>query len=84
MNGTQKGFDSTCYERFCIYSYGDHPAFYKTTYRASESRLKPLVYVYDSYRISSDEWSKVFSPGQGIRGTAQDAIVIGLLLDDAV
>mmetsp|Transcript_5650 Transcript_5650/g.12426 ORF Transcript_5650/g.12426 Transcript_5650/m.12426 type:complete len:218 (+) Transcript_5650:521-1174(+) len=43
----------------------------------------PVYFVYDSYRIASDEWAKVLSRegSHSIRGTAADGCFIALWLD---
>lgn len=58
--------------------YKNSPALYK---RPKDKR--PVVYVYDSYRIPAKDWSAVFGPsgGSSIRGTAHDAFVIGLIVE---
>ncbi len=53
--------------------YGDHPALYKFN-------GKPLYYVYDSYKHSSDEWRKILDPAgvSTVRNTALDGSFIGI------
>ncbi|MBT29410.1 MAG: alpha-mannosidase [Thalassobius sp.] len=53
--------------------YGEHPALYK--YNG-----KPFYYVYDSYKLSNEEWQKVFSPEgeMSVRNTELDGTFIGL------
>lgn len=59
--------------RYLISKYGEHNAFYRIN-------GKPLFYVYDSYIIPKDEWSKVLTTGsiKSIRGTKFDSYIIGL------
>lgn len=61
--------------------YGEHPAFYRHTV-LSDSKKLPLVYIYDSYLIPPNEWSKILrKKGEiSIRGSIYDALVIGLLV----
>ena len=53
--------------------YGEHPALYKFN-------NKPFYYVYDSYKLSADEWKKVLTPNGilTVRNTNLDATFIGL------
>jgi glycoprotein endo-alpha-1,2-mannosidase len=46
-------------------------------------RGRPLIYVYDSYHISADDWARILRPDGAIsiRGSALDCFVIGLWLD---
>lgn len=61
---------------YLVDTYGPHPAFY----RADRFGRRPMFYVYDSYLVPAGDWARVLSPaGEAtIRGTAHDAIVIGL------
>lgn len=56
-------------------AYGRHKAFFRV-------EGKPMFIVYDSYLIDADSWAEVLSANgkETIRGTAYDAVVIGLLL----
>eukprot|EP00095_Tigriopus_kingsejongensis_P007333 snap_masked-scaffold589_size129586-processed-gene-0.2 protein:Tk07333 transcript:snap_masked-scaffold589_size129586-processed-gene-0.2-mRNA-1 annotation:"glycoprotein endo-alpha- -mannosidase" len=60
--------------------YWDHPAFYK---RKVGFRELPVFYIYDSYRVSSQEWQRLFSRkgDLSVRDTELDAIFIGLLVE---
>ena len=60
--------------------YGSHPAYYKVK---RGSRLLPLFYVYDSYRVTVDEWKKVLgsSGTLTVRKTELDALFIGLVVE---
>ena len=62
--------------KYIVETYSDHPAFYKHGGR-------PLVYMYDSYTNSAQEWAEVLKPGRpsSIRGTKFDCIIIGLLVE---
>jgi glycoprotein endo-alpha-1,2-mannosidase len=53
--------------------YASHPAIFK-------SQNKPLFYMYDSYKIKRDEWSRLlkYNGDLSIRNTSMDATVIGL------
>ncbi len=45
---------------------------------------KPLFYVYDSYKIASEEWSKLLSENgeKTVRNTELDALYIGLWVEE--
>lgn len=66
--------------------YSHHPAFYK--FRVARGAAKnrerwlPLIYIYDSYLSSAQEWAEVLKPGgrHSIRGTEHDCVAIGLLV----
>ncbi|TRY63331.1 hypothetical protein TCAL_00443 [Tigriopus californicus] len=60
--------------------YWDHPAFYK---RKVGFRELPMFYIYDSYRIPSSEWQRLFSRkgDLSVRDTDLDAIFIGLIVE---
>jgi glycoprotein endo-alpha-1,2-mannosidase len=64
---------------FLIDQYGDHQAFYKPEGKNG------MFYVYDSYLNPPEEWVSVLSPdgSSTIRGTTSDAVVIGLLVNEA-
>ena len=49
-------------------TYGDHPAFYKWTWKG---KTLPMYYVYDSYKTSNSEWKDLLSSRgkHSIRGT---------------
>jgi len=53
--------------------YGKHPAIFKFN-------NKPLYYLYDSYKITSEEWSKLLKPEgiHSVRNSNIDATIIGL------
>jgi glycoprotein endo-alpha-1,2-mannosidase len=66
---------------YLIENYGNHSAFYRTFSKASKSQKElPLFYIYDSYRISKDEWHKVTNKNGShtLRGTPYDSLLIGL------
>lgn len=67
--------------QYLLDTYGSHPAFYRTSH--GDKTNLPLLYIYDSYLVDADEWSKVFSKSGSmtIRDTTLDAIVIGLLVE---
>ena len=60
--------------------YGSHPAFYR-----NPKTKRTMYYVYDSYHISSLEWSKLLgnTHSLSIRNTNLDADFIGLILNEA-
>jgi glycoprotein endo-alpha-1,2-mannosidase len=63
--------------KYLVSQYGDHPAIYKFN-------GKPLYYIYDSYKVKSEEWAKVLNP-EGeitIRNNALDATFIGLWVNE--
>ncbi len=66
---------------YLIHTYSGHHAFYR-------KEGKPLFYVYDSYKISPEEWSKLLSENgkETLRKTDLDALYIGLWVEknDAV
>ncbi|TNN20735.1 Glycoprotein endo-alpha-1, 2-mannosidase-like protein [Schistosoma japonicum] len=64
--------------------YTSHPAYYRlSVYQSNESKLLPVVYVYDSYRIEPSKWKKILHPNEKetIRNKAYNAFLIGLLLE---
>ncbi|ROI01121.1 MULTISPECIES: glycoside hydrolase family 99 protein [unclassified Chryseobacterium] len=65
---------------YLVKTYSHHHAFYK-------KEGKPLYYVYDSYKISPEEWAKLLSKDgeKSVRNTELDAWYIGLWVekDDA-
>lgn len=58
-------------------AYGEHRGLFR-----EHATGLPMVYVYDSYRTSAEEWAAVLLPKgkHTVRGTSADALVIGLLL----
>lgn len=61
---------------YLIKTYSSHHAFYK-------KGGKPLLYVYDSYKIPKEEWSKLLSKNgsETVRNTNLDALYIGLWVE---
>ncbi|WP_106914498.1 glycoside hydrolase family 99 protein [Chryseobacterium aurantiacum] len=61
---------------YLVKSYSKHPAFYKKD-------GKPLYYVYDSYKIAPEEWSRLLSKDgdKTVRNTELDALYIGLWVE---
>lgn len=59
--------------------YGAHSSFYR-----HPTTNQGLVYLYDSYQLSSDQWKLLLTKegSLSIRGTSIDCIAIGLVLDD--
>ncbi|XP_041351492.1 glycoprotein endo-alpha-1,2-mannosidase-like [Gigantopelta aegis] len=67
--------------KYIMDSYGEHPAFYRMIHRG---KYLPVYYIYDSYLVSSSNWSKILKPGGGgdsVRNTDLDGIFIGLLVE---
>ena len=64
---------------YIINTYGSSPAFYRDVNHGN----KPIFYIYDSYRISENDWATVLSPAgtDTIRGTQYDSIVIALFVN---
>lgn len=65
---------------YLMTSYGDHPAFH----RLERHGNLPIVYVYDSYLTSAEEWATILAPNgeRTIRGTPYDAVMIGLWVQE--
>ena len=67
--------------------YGKHPALARSKRPGTETEL-PMMFVYDSYHISSRLWSTLLSTPSGennmlgIRGEPFDAFLIGLWLNN--
>lgn len=61
--------------------YGSHPAYYHLEFRG---RTLPLFYMYDSYLIRADQWSKLLSPEGDItvRNSPYDAVFVGLIVEE--
>ncbi|MGL6125699.1 glycoside hydrolase family 99 protein [Chryseobacterium artocarpi] len=61
---------------YLVTTYSQHPAFYKKD-------GKPVYYVYDSYKIAPEEWSKLLSENgeKTVRNTKLDALYIGLWVE---
>lgn len=70
--------------RYIVETYSKYPAFYKLTHQGSKISL-PLVYLYDSYLNTAQEWAGVLQPGRpdSIRGTDVDCIVLALLVEQS-
>jgi glycoprotein endo-alpha-1,2-mannosidase len=68
--GTKKAVE------YLLNRFGSRPALYRDAKRGN----RPYFYIYDSYRTPADNWATVFAPdgAQTIRGTAYDAVFIGL------
>ena len=63
-------------------AYGDHQALWRRR-RTGGGEALPVVFVYDSYHLSPSAWADVLT-AEGritVRGSRNDAFVIGLLLD---
>ncbi|MBL3548788.1 glycoside hydrolase family 99 protein [Chryseobacterium sp. KMC2] len=62
---------------YLVKTYSAHHAFYKKD-------GKPMFYVYDSYKISPEEWSKLLSKNgeKTVRDTELDALYIGLWVEE--
>eukprot|EP00961_Rhodomonas_salina_P192569 2599180-Rhodomonas_salina.3 len=63
---------------YLLDKYGSHPALHRTGLRSL-----PLMYVYDSYRITASDWSQVLRENgkHSIRGSELDAVLVALWLD---
>ena len=61
---------------YLVDKYGKHPAFH----RGEEFGGRPVIFLYDSYLTSAEEWATILAPdGENtIRGTPYDTAVIGL------
>jgi len=61
-------------------TYGSHPAYYKVK---KGSQYVPLFYIYDSYRITPNEWQRIFTSrgNLSVRNTELDAVFIALLVE---
>lgn len=61
-------------------TYGSHAAYYRVKRGA---RSLPVFYVYDSYQVSVQDWSRLFSRkgDLSVRDTELDAIFIALLVE---
>lgn len=68
--------------KYIIEKYGEHPAFFK--YQTNNGKLLPLFYVYDSYLMNSEQWTKLLkhTESKSIRETPYDAIFLALLVDE--
>ena len=65
--------------KYIMESYGQHPALYRLLHKG---KLLPVYYIYDSYLVSSSNWSKILKPGgDSVRSTHLDGIFIGLLVE---
>jgi len=66
--------------KYVYETYGSHPAYYKVK---KGSKNLPLFYVYDSYRITPNEWQRIFtsSGDLSVRNTELDAVFIALLVE---
>lgn len=66
---------------YIIDHYGSHPAFYRMTL-AGKGKGRPVVYVYDSYKIPAEQWSSMLSKSgkMSIRDTEYDCIMVGLVV----
>ncbi|KAL4233498.1 hypothetical protein ACF0H5_008179 [Mactra antiquata] len=67
--------------KYIINKYGNHSAFYRTNFK--QKRNLPLIYIYDSYLVSAQEWAKILKSFSidTVRSTELDAIFIGLLVE---
>ncbi|SHG72559.1 glycoside hydrolase family 99 protein [Chryseobacterium vrystaatense] len=62
---------------YLVKTYSHHHAFYRKD-------GKPLYYIYDSYKISPEEWSKLLSVHgeKTVRNTELDGLYIGLWVEE--
>ncbi|CAG0884043.1 unnamed protein product [Darwinula stevensoni] len=65
---------------YAFHTYGSHPAFYKTR---RGTRDLPVIYIYDSYLVTDEEWKRLLLPSGNltVRSTDLDAIFLGLLVE---
>ena len=66
--------------------FGSHPALHRTGVGKEgygTAKSLPVVYVYDSYRISLRDWQAIFLPMRraSVRNTPRDVFAIGLWLE---
>lgn len=78
-----EGRNASNFRGFLAYvnkEYGSHPAYYKVK---RGGRQLPLFYVYDSYRLTVEEWQKILSVSGNltVRATDLDAVFIGLVVE---
>jgi len=68
------------YLQYVHSTYGSHAAYYRVQ---RGSRSLPVFYVYDSYQVSVQDWSRLFSRkgDLSVRDTELDAIFIALLVE---
>jgi len=61
-------------------TYGSHSAYYKIR---RGTRSLPVFYIYDSYRLPPEEWSRLFSRkgDLSVRDTVLDGVFLGLLVE---
>lgn len=66
--------------KYITEKYGGHPAFYRYN---RDGKDLPLLYLYDSYLIPTEEWTKLLTQNGEltIRGTELDATMIGLMVE---
>jgi len=66
--------------RYVHETYGSHPAYYKIK---KGSQNLPLFYIYDSYRITPEDWQRIFSNrgDLSIRNSELDGVFIGLMVE---
>jgi len=65
---------------YLVSRFGASPACHRLRNRGN----RPLCFVYDSYQTSAADWATVLRPEgtNSIRGTAADAVVIGLWVNE--
>ena len=78
-----EGRNASNFRSFLAYvnkEYGAHPAYYRVK---KGGRELPLFYVYDSYRVTVEEWQKILtaSGNLSVRATELDAVFIGLVVE---
>lgn len=67
--------------KYIFERYGSHPAFYRTSFK--EKKNLPLIYIYDSYLVDSNDWATIFTTSgrESVRNTELNGIFIGLLVE---
>eukprot|EP00301_Raphidiophrys_heterophryoidea_P000873 c10438_g1_i1.p1 GENE.c10438_g1_i1~~c10438_g1_i1.p1 ORF type:complete len:287 (+),score=42.52 c10438_g1_i1:529-1389(+) len=72
--------------QYIITQYGSHPQLYRQCSPRTPQCVNPpvVVYVYDSYAISTADWAQFLLPTTttSIRGSVFDALVLGLWVDE--
>ena len=62
--------------RYVHSAYGAEAALFR-------HKNKPVLYVYDSYRVGAADWARALRPGSGVRGTKDDCIFVALVVEQA-
>ena len=67
--------------KYIIDTYSKHKAFY--TYRTTDGRNLPMLYIYDSYHTPPEAWAQLLRPdgSHSVRNTPYDCIFIALMVE---